>query len=339
MKVDTMYQESRLIIYLQRFFSLLGLASFSISSSDQSPQLIYKKSNTARIYSILSTILMNIAGSYGIYVLITAFYKFQLNIYTMIEISTNASGLLIASILHAVYCSNTDKSIGVLEKLLKIRRDFDNWFHLNSSLPVLKFLIFSFTFCFINYFIYLGTALLYWDKPIYLAMNFFPNQVIVWFVIQYAILSQVLLMLFRNVNVALKSVGKSNLNLDNRGALFKVTESMKLDALRTLGDLFSRLCKLSSEISDFYGFPILISLSYMFIALVGNTYFVVALVIERKSNLQSIMLVLPLVMIIILHVFCILSLTRTVTNIVSEVNMTNFYMNLLMFFFVICSHS
>ena len=153
-------------------------------------------------------------------------------------------------------------------------------------------------------------------KMIYFLIGFLPNSVIVLLVFQYAIIARILLSMFKNTN---KSIlyAENSVSSTVKARIF-VSNFTKRQNLSSLSAINVTLCDLTAQVSSFYGFPVLCCISYMLASFVGSMYFLLVLLIERKPIFTSIEYV-HIFLFAASYTVCILSLTRSITEITNEV--------------------
>lgn len=318
--------KNRLFTLLHKFFFLLGLATFSTTQCSVFPKFkidskpiqkfIFQRSKFAVIYTIFLAIFDLSLSSYAAYGSYVNFYNRQLSFYPFLDVTINSLGVFMSVLIHLTYCVKSDKAIALLNRFLELHEKLRYFWPERDFFIISKFVISIFLFvtaiCVPDLILYWKT----WPNCLLVFMNFFPNFVVIWFVSQYAIMGKILLIMFKNVNEALESMGNDSSKLD------PISDLVKKQNLRAIRSLYSELYKLSVELSSFYNLPILCSICYMFVVVVGNTYFFVVSFIDKKSlkdyNVSSEMTI-PLFFLVILAIFCILTLTRTITEICCEV--------------------
>ena len=145
---------------------------------------------------------------------------------------------------------------------------------------------------------------------LYFIIGCLTNAVTICLVLQYVCIASIFVLMFKNINNGISYIKKAK--------IFVMSNFSKREYLSSLSEIYMTLCDLTSQVSNFFGFPILCCISYMLASLVGNLYFLLVLLIERKP-IFTIPEYLHIFLLATSFMICIVSLTRTITEITNEV--------------------
>lgn len=295
-----MLSKTQHITFVNQFFSSLGLSTTSVDKHEN-----FKSSKQFIIYNLILCAFMIAFCICGIQS--TYFSMFQtkpLELSQVVDICLILASIAVAALIHCHYCIRTNECVQILQSLKDNFCKLSNMGYKFPKIP--RFFLIAFLVNFSISITYFISSFFVWHTWLSVLMNFLPNCIIIWLVLQYVLVVKLLFIMFKSVNNFLESL--------------KMIESHNFHFHL---EIYYDLCDLTKKISNFYGFPILVSLTFLLSSLIGNSYFLSINLIKRpiifRSSTNLYIPYVPILLMIIWHVFCFLTLSRGTTGILNEV--------------------
>lgn len=309
-------------VLLKKFFFLLGLAPFSVCRMKRRTKqwVTFGHSREHATYGIVLTIFSAVVSLYSMYLMFIFFYDGIFKLYKIVDLCLMSFSVAANLLIHFTYCLNSKEFSRIVEEIFNHYHSFTiDFVRFNGNGPILRFLMITFALYSLTGLFYILSDMSFWGPSLIIVMNFVPNAVVNWYILQYALVVKVLHSMFRSLNDSIDNSVKHLLkNFEAKNSLSNLT---------THFDTFIRLSDLCTRVSNFYSFCTLFSITYMFLSVIGSIYFFLVYLVYKKSVYTSNSTFLPIppnLLLVLLHILSVLSLTKNVTQLLSEVMFTYF---------------
>ena len=321
------FRNTQLIVFLQRFFYIFGLATFSINECNgvsgdlKIRKLKFSESRLGVFYNVGVIILIISCCTIGFYIQYMLGYKKKISLFEIVGFFLIFLGSAVAVLIQFNYCTNQKSLIKILTKIYVMSQTLNILNPVGKKYSPVTYIIIILLIYISFEVTFLTTGILYlYQKQILLLFItiFLPKSIIVLLVFQYTCIAKILLSMFKNINKSISRTRNAKVSFNTKIRILRMYKFSKWKNLSTLFTIYATLFDLTTQVSNFFGFMILCCFSYIFASLVGSMYFILVFLIEKKLIFDFIAY-LHEFLFIIYYIVCIVSLTRTITEITNEV--------------------
>lgn len=149
---------------------------------------------------------------------------------------------------------------------------------------------------------------------------FFCVSIINSVVMQYVFVLKLLKMFFQANNANLSAI--KELSIRNKHFINMTKE------ISNNRNIYLMLIKISDELSSFYGKPMLLYISHIFLSLVLSSYYIFKPVVMRRNSLEAVMYAHCLIYAIVM-IFSLSTLTNSVSDVIAEVMTFSYSTNMI----------
>lgn len=335
--VDKLYWSRNMhlaIILFLFFFKFFGLATFSLNNRRNSK--IWSSKNVVLFVNSKLGILYNLFVSFLIITLnfslmpliFYAEYAFRTNITIILETfqALLGSSVIILTLLSYCIFQSVIKEIG--NYLIRIELILHRLQQPLNQKYIFNLLFFVCLFKFIIFVAVLFTEIIYFKpEPITLLGNLIPTTFAGLLFVQYFFVITLINEMFIKLNCIMQNFYQNRLDDFNSNILYQnrriFLNCSRIHLLLQIRNIHDHLCNISREISQFYAFPTLTGLCFIFFTSLYIIYFFLAIFL-KNINVDLILVINGILWIILL--LCPFGLlTSKITKIVNEVNISKFF--------------
>ncbi|XP_026300573.1 putative gustatory receptor 28a [Apis mellifera] len=340
--VDKLYWSRNMhlaIILFLFFFKFFGLATFSLNNRRNSK--IWSSKNVALFVNSKLGILYNLFVSFLIITLnfslmpliFYAEYAFRTNITIILETfqALLGSSVIILTLLSYCIFQSVIKEIG--NYLIRIELILHRLQQPINQKYIFNLLFFVCLFKFIIFVALLFTEIIYFKpEPITLLGNLIPTIFAGLLFVQYFFVITLINEMFIKLNCIMQNFYQNRLDDFNSNILYQnrriFLNCSRIHLLLQIRNIHDHLCNISREISQFYAFPTLTGLCFIFFTSLYIIYFFLAIFL-KNINVDLILVINGILWIILL--LCPFGLlTSKITKIVNEIEKTGCIVHILL---------
>lgn len=313
------------------FFKLIGLATFThcvIIQKKRSPRALctYQYSRLGVLYNAVLISLMIGSNYLSIPYRISLEYVNKTNLTVTIEIVQTVLGTVVMCAIMISYCVGQESLVRIANRLTDVEYELDRLFRLCAPLRrqrVFRTFIFI---CLLNGCLLIALLIseyfAFHSSPISWLTDVLPTFHVGWFMIQYSLLVNIIHADFIDVNREIRNVSGIT-TPDLRPQTFYETRRIVVSnsavrQLLLLQDVRRHLCDISEDLSDFCSLPILFGVTYMFLTLIYNGYYLLSPLLLSDEVLHYDVFINTVIWLLFV-IYPIVLLTSNVTKILYEV--------------------
>lgn len=309
------------------FFKLIGLATFAHSVVMQKKRMTctFQYSEFGIVYNVVLSSLIIVSNYVSIPFIFDVKYENKTNLTTSIEILQSVLGTLIICAILISYCINQKSLVRIANRLMDVEHEMDHLYHLYRPLRRQRILYVLIIVCVLKICLLISLlsteVLAFHTSPISWLTDVLPTFHVGWLLIQYFLLVTVLQADFADVNQAIQSLSRVS-TLDRPQFLYQtrrvVVSNSTVYQLLQLRDMHCHLCEISEDVSDFYSLPVLFGLTFLFLTLIYNGYYLLSPLLMTDDILEYMTLSNTIIWLLFL-IYPIFLLTNRITKILKEV--------------------
>ncbi|XP_014208041.1 putative gustatory receptor 28b [Copidosoma floridanum] len=272
---------------LIRIFNVFGLAAFTLENRENTNPRTEPTFTSSKLLLAYNLLFISMAGytNYFSVSLLVRRYAAHMTIFNIIDICSIILGTAVSVFILAYYCVRRDASIRLSVQMYRAKMLVSQLSPNRTIKSQVLVLVLVLIFHVVTSVCMACTAVLA-EYPNWMLRfaSAVRNFVVTSLFLQYAMVVRILLVMLERVNGTLENFGPV--------ALFEAswcrsgsTEGLKrLQALSAIRSAHHTLYQICREVGKFYGFTVLGCIAYMFICLVVFSYFLIAILIERRIN-------------------------------------------------------
>lgn len=319
---DSLWMLRMLII----FFKLIGLATFirRIDTSKKRTLYTFQYSEFGIIYNAVLISLMLASNYLSIPYRIKVKYENKSNLTVAIELVQTILGTIVICTILLFYCVDQRSFVRMINRMTDIEHEIDHLYRLHSPLHRQRVLWTTIFVCILNgcllIVLLISEILAFNMTPISWLTDVLPTFHVGWLIIQYFLLVTIIQADFIDVNRAIQTlIRTSDLRMQSFYQTRRVIVSNStVNQLLQLRDVHCHLCEISENVSDFYSLPILFGVTFLFLSLIYNGYYLLSPLLMSDEVLEY--MVLGNTIIWLIYLICpIFLLTNRITRIMNEV--------------------
>ncbi|GAB1864406.1 Gustatory receptor [Camponotus japonicus] len=322
---DSLWMLRMLII----FFKLIGLATFirRINTSKKRTLYTFQYSELGIIYNGVLISLMVASNYLSIPYRIKIKYENKSNLTVVIELVQTILGTIVICTILFFYCVDQKSFIRIINRLTDIEHEIDHLYRLYSPLQRQRVLWTMILVCISNncllIVLLVSEVLAFHTTPVSWLTDILPTFHVGWMIIQYFMLVTIIQTDFIDVNRAIQTLSRTP---DLRPQSFYQTRRVivsnsTVNQLLQLRDVHCNLCEISENVSDFYSLPILFGVTFLFLSLIYNGYYLLSPLLMSDEVLEYVVFSNTIVWLIYLT-YPIFLLTNRITRIMNEMEKT-----------------
>ncbi|XP_033341490.2 putative gustatory receptor 28a isoform X1 [Megalopta genalis] len=281
----------RAVLWFHIIFKIMGLSPVSLRDKDPktSSAIFFGRSNFGIFYNALLSISLVASSFVTLPRLHDEAYGSESTVTYTIEMVQSTYGTLMISTILLCYIYKWSSLRSICNSLMHLEEQFRF-----SREPISIYRTF-----WILLMVYVGQTIMcvgvvvteelaFHDGPLGWVVSVLPTAFVANILFQYFSVISLMTMNFIRVNEALQSLHRST-SIDskslNRRRRASVNCSMP-QSLRHLRNIYDNLCEASEEISQFYSFPTLLVVPFVFCSLVFNLYYLLLLLFDDDTYFE-----------------------------------------------------
>lgn len=323
----------RLTLLFFFFFKFAGLATFSLNNranlnkKNSENTMFFISSKLGILYNLFGSCLIIALSFYSIPITMYADYVHKTIVTITIEIFLIILGCFVMTSTLLFYCIFESVIIRIGNYLINIENVLR---HLQQPLNrkhIFNVLFFICLFMLILLIILLITEIKNFNpNPLVLMASIIPLIFVGLLFIQYFFVLNLIYAIFVKLNCIIQSFCRTryddiNFKILNQTRCVFMSYS-KIQLFIQIRDIYDHLCDISREVSDFYSFSILTALSFIFLVILYNFYYLFLHFVNDKLNF---LLITNAIIWIMLPLSLLALLTSKVTNVINEVGRLKFF--------------
>jgi len=325
------YQDSFWMLKISiMFFKLIGLATFAQSIVTQKKRTLhtFQYSEFGIVYNVVLSSLMIASNYLSIPMIINSEYENKTNLTVGIEVLQAILGTLVICAILFNYSIDQKSLVRIANRLMDVEHAMDRLYRLYHPLRRQRIFCDVIIVCILKIclLILLLTTerLAFHSGPIAWLTDILPAFHVGWLLIQYFLLVTVIQADFADVNQAMQSLIRVSTSDDDLRpqSLYQtrriIISNSTVRQLLQLRDMHCYLCKISEDVSDFYSLSVLFGITFLFLSLIYNGYYLVAPLLMTDSVLEYFALSNTIIWLLFL-MYPISLLTNRITKILNEV--------------------
>ncbi|XP_070164526.1 putative gustatory receptor 28a [Polyergus mexicanus] len=265
------------------FFKLIGLATFThrIDTSKNRTLYTFQYSEYGIIYNTVLISLMVASNYLSIPYRINLKYENKTNLTVAIELVQTIFGTIVICTILLFYCIDQKFFVRIINRLTDVEHEIDRLYRLYNPLRRQRVLCTLIIVCILNIclliVLLITEVLAFHSSPISWLSDVLPTFYVGWMIIQYFMLVTIIQVDFADVNRAIENLSRV-CSPDFRPQSFCQTRRIIVSnsivrQLLQLQDVHCHLCEISGNVSDFYSLPILFGVTFLFLSLIYNGYY------------------------------------------------------------------
>ncbi|XP_078049559.1 uncharacterized protein LOC144476462 [Augochlora pura] len=316
----------RAVLWFHVIFKIMGLLPISLHYNDLNTKctISFGRSKFGIFYNAFLSILLVASSFITLRQLYYETYFYESTLTYTIEMVQSAYGILIIITILLCYIYKWSSLKRICNKLMQIEVQFR---FCREPISIYR------TF-WVLLIIYIGQTIMcfgvvvteelaFHDGPLGWIASVLPTAFVANILFQYFSVISLMALNFIRANEALQSLC-GNTSTDskslNRCRRASINCSMR-QSLRYLRNIYDNLCEVSEEISQFYSFPTLLVVPFVFFSLVFNLYYLLLLLFDDNTHFELFSFINGVVFIVYLA-YPLGILTGKVTNILDEIERT-----------------
>jgi len=323
-----LYQDSFWMLKISIiFFKLIGLATFAHSIVTQKKRTLYtfQYSEFGIVYNVVLSSLMIASNYVSLPIIINSQYENKTNLNVAIEVLQAILGTLVICAILFNYSIDQKSLVRIANRLMDVEHAMDRLYHpLRRQRIFCDVIIVCILKICLLILLLITETLAFHSSPIAWLTDIVPTFHVGWLLIQYFLLVTVIQADFVDVNQAIQNLIRVSTSDDDlRPHSFYQTRRIIISnstvrQLLQLRDMHCYLCKISEDVSDFYSLPVLFGITFLFLSLIYNGYYLLAPLLMTDSVLEYITLSNTIIWLFFL-IYPISLLTNRITKILNEV--------------------
>lgn len=310
------------------FFKLIGLATFThrIDTSKKRTLYTFQYSEYGIIYNTV-LISLTVASNYlSIPYRINLKYENKTNLTVAIELVQTILGTIVICTILLFYCVDQKFFVRIINRLTDVEHEIDHLYRLYNPLRRQRVLCTLIIVCILNIclliVLLITEVLAFHSSPISWLSDVLPTFHVGWMIIQYFMLVTIIQADFADVNRAIEDLSRVS-TPDFRPQSFCQTRRLIVSnsivrQLLQLRDVHCHLCEISGNVSDFYSLPILFGVTFLFLSLIYNGYYLFSPLLMSDEVLEYEIFSNTVFWLIYL-IYPLFILTNRITKILNEV--------------------
>ncbi|XP_011640849.1 uncharacterized protein LOC105429518 isoform X2 [Pogonomyrmex barbatus] len=313
------------------FFKLLGLATFAHRVVTQKNKIscIFQYSEFGIVYNVVIGSLMIASNYVSIPFRVNMQYENKTNLTVGIEILQTVLGTLVICAILLSYCIDQRSLVRIANRLMNVEHEMDRLYRLYSPLRRQRVLGTQIIACVLKIclliFLLTTEVMAFHASPVSWLTDIVPTFHVGWLLIQYFLLVTVIQADFDDVNRAIQSLSRTNTPDIRPQSLYQtrriVVSNSTVHQLLQLRDMHSHLCEISENVSDFYSLPVLCAITFLFLTLIYNGYYLISPLLMADEILKYEVLSNTIFWLIFL-IYPISLLANRITKILNEIRKT-----------------
>lgn len=311
------------------FFKLIGLATLThyIVAQRKSTLSTFRYSKLGIVYNVVLINLMIASNFLSIPFRINMEYENKTNLTVGIEVLQTILGTMVICAILFSYCVEQKCLVRIANRLVDVENEIDRLYRLYYPLQRQRVRSIIIVACTMNIclLIVLLTTEIYafHASPISWLTDILPTFHVGWLMMQYFLLVIIIQADFADVNRAIQSLSRVSTPDLRPQSLFcqtrrTVVGNSTVCQLLQLRDVYCHLCDISQDVSGFYSLPILFAITFAFLTLIYNAYYLLMPLLTSDEVLQYEVFINTVLWLIFL-MYPILLLTNRISKILNEV--------------------
>lgn len=311
------------------FFKLIGLATFTYRIDAQKKRMLYifQYSKFDIVYNATLISLMLASLYISIPFRLKLEYENRTNLTVSIEIVQTILGAVVICTILLLYCVEQKSLVRIMNRLTDIEDELDR-FH--GPLRRQRVSCTMIVVCILNGCLAITLAiteiLAFHTGPISWLTDILPTFHAGWLLIQYFLLVTIIQADFTDVNRAIQNLSRVSTPDFRPQTLCQtrrvIVTNSTVHQLLKLRDVHYHLCEISENVSDFYSLPVLFGVTFLFLTLVYNGYYLLSPLLMIDEVLEY-KVFSNTVCWIIYVIYPIFFLTNKITKLMNEVGYAN----------------
>ncbi|XP_012539968.2 putative gustatory receptor 28a isoform X2 [Monomorium pharaonis] len=326
------YQHSfRMLKLLIIFFKLIGLATFTYHIVKHKKRISYtfQYSEFGIVYNVVLSSLMIASNYVSIPYRIGLAYENKTNLTTGIEILQTVLGSLVICAILLSYCIEQKSLIRIVSRLIDVEHEMDRLYYLYRPLRRQRIFCGLIIVCILKILLLIlllfTEILAFQTGPISWLTDILPTFHVGWLFMQYFLLVTVIQANFADLNQAIQNFIRVSTSDFQPQSFYQtrrvVVSNFTVHQLLQLRDIHCHLCKISEDVSNFYSLPVLFGLSFLFLTLIYNCYYLLSPLLMTDDILEYETLSNTIIWLLFL-LYPISLLTNRITKILNEMGKT-----------------
>ncbi|EZA50864.1 ObirGr4 [Ooceraea biroi] len=313
------------------FFKLIGLATFTLCIVTQHKRTLntFRYSKRGIAYNVALISLMIASNFLSIPFRLHMEYENKTNLTVGIEILQTILGTIVICTILFRYCVDQKCLVRIANQLMDIEHEVDRLYR-SCSLQrqrVRSTLIVACAMKFCLLIVLLITEIYaFHASPISWLTDILPTFHVGWLMMQYFLLVTIIQADFADVNRAIQSLSRvSTPDLRPRSPLCQtrrvVVSNSSVCQLLQLRDAHCHLCDIAEGVSGFYSLPMLFGITFAFLTLIYNAYYLLVPLLISDEILQYELFINTVLWLAFL-MYPIIILTNRISRILNEIGRT-----------------
>ncbi|XP_006622113.2 uncharacterized protein LOC102672728 [Apis dorsata] len=321
------------------FFKFFGLATFSLNNrrnskiSSSKNVVFFVGSKLGILYNLFGSFLIIASNFFLMPLIFYAEYAFRTNMTIILETFQALLGSSVIILTLLSYCIFQSVITKIGNYLIRIEIILHRLQQPLNQKYIFNVLFFVCLFKLVIFVVLLITEIIYFKpEPITLLGNLIPTIFASLLFIQYFFVITLINEIFVKLNCIIQNFYQNRSDDFNSNILYQnrriFMNCSRIHLLLQIRNIHDHLCNISREISQFYAFPTLIGLCFIFFTSLYIIYFF--LVAFLKNMNVDLMLTINGILWIILLLFPFGLLTSKITKIVNEIEKTGCIVHILL---------
>lgn len=278
------------------FFKLIGLATFAhhIVVQKKRKSCKFQYSEIGIVYNAVLITLMISSNCLSIPYRVNMEYENKTNLTVSIEILQTLLGTVVICAILLSFCIDQKSLVQIANRLMTIEHDIDCLYRLYPPLQrqrILCTMVISYILKGCLLIVLMVTDVVaFQSTPVSWLTDILPTFHIGWLIMQYFLLVTIIQANIVDVNRAMQSLSKVNTSDLRPQSLCHtrriVVSNSTVHQLLQLRDVHCHLCEISQDVSDFYSLPILFGISFFFLTLIYNGYYLLSPLLMSDEVLE-----------------------------------------------------
>ncbi|XP_012229091.1 putative gustatory receptor 28a isoform X2 [Linepithema humile] len=278
------------------FFKLIGLATFAhrIVVQRKKKSCTFQYSEIGIIYNAVLITLMISSNYLSIPYRVNMEYENKTNLTVGIEILQTILGTVVICTILLSFCIDQKSLVRIANRLMAIEHEIDYLYRLYPPLRRQRVLctvviIYILKGCLLIV-LMVTDVIAFQSTPISWLTDILPTFHVGWLIMQYFLLVTIIQANLADVNRAIQSLSKVSTSDQRPQSLCQtrriVVSNSTIHQLLQLRDAHCHLCEISQDVSDFYSLPILFGISFLFLTLIYNGYYLLSPLLMSDEVLE-----------------------------------------------------
>lgn len=278
------------------FFKLIGLATFAhrfvVQRKRKSCTFQYSEIGIA--YNAVLITLMISSNYLSIPYRLNMDYENKSNLTVGIEILQTILGTVVICAILLSFCTDQKSLVRIINRLMDMEHKIDCMYRLYPPLQRQRILcgvviVYILKGCLLIV-LMVTDVIAFNSTPISWLTDILPTFHVGWLIMQYFLLVTIIQANFADVNRAIQNLSKISTSDLRTQSLYQtrriVVSNSTVHQLLQLRDAHCYLCEISQDVSDFYSLPILFGITFLFLTLIYNGYYLLSPLLMLDEVLQ-----------------------------------------------------